>query len=251
MVHISVKCVLWDYGNTLLLDPFSEILAEISSECVSILEKHGYKVPEKDFIREWTEANGVINYPHISHFLQEEPVINHALLKLGVLPKDMIVIAPEILGKYRGGFESHARNDVRNKEVAEIVSWIKHRGFRQGIFSNGRIMDPGPAIALMRLEKYFDIISSSEEEGIEKPDPAIFDSILKSLNMKPGDCVYIGDDPLRDIECAKKKGMSAILYKRPKEESAQWRDYKIRAKIAADAEINFLAELKNILVLKR
>ncbi|VVB59372.1 Glyceraldehyde 3-phosphate phosphatase [uncultured archaeon] len=250
MPQISVKCILWDYGNTLLLDPFPKILEKIASDCVARLKDYGYDISEKDFISEWSEANRKINYPHISHFVQEEPIIAKALGKLKILPQDMLVILPKILGIYRSRFKEHVRNEARNKEVREIVSWIKQEGFTQGVFSNGRVLDPKPALALMGIEKYFDIIYASEEGGIEKPNPKVFGRILNALKVKPKDCTYIGDDPLRDVECAKKRGMFAVLYKRPAEESASWRDYKIRPKIAPDAEITSLAELKKILILK-
>lgn len=250
MPQISVKCVLWDYGNTLLLDPFPKILEKIASDCVILLKKAGYQAGENEFKEKWKEANQSINYPHCTHFAQEEPIIAGALKKLKVLPQDMMMLAPQILCRYRSEMKAHIMNEERNSEVKETVEWIKNQGFMQGVFSNGRLWDPHPSILWMGISRSFDIVESSEDAGIEKPDPNIFNHFLKTLGLEAKDCAYIGDDPVRDVECAKKKGMFAILYKRPAEESAPWRDYKIKLKIAPDAEISSLAELKKMLMLK-
>lgn len=250
MPQLSIKCILWDYGNTLLLDPFPKILEMIARDCALLLKESGYPVSENEFKEKWKEANRTINYPHCTHFAQEEPIIAGALESLEIPPEDMMMLAPQILSKYRSEMENHIRNERRNSEVKEIVSWIKNQGFMQGVFSNGRLWDPRPSLLWMGISRFFDVIVSSAEIGIEKPDPDIFDPVLRALNLKPEDCAYIGDDPLRDIECAKKKGLFAILYKRPAEESAPWRDYKTPPKIAPDAEITSLAELKKMLVLK-
>ncbi|MBU4245904.1 MAG: HAD family hydrolase [Nanoarchaeota archaeon] len=250
MPQIPVKYVLWDYGNTLMLDPFPEVLEKIAPKCAKELGKTGQQISEKRFIEAWRSANLRINYLHCTHFAQEEPILADALRSLGVTPAGIMMLAPKILQIYRAELEAHIKNEPRNKEIREVLDWINRKGFVQGLFSDDRFWDLRASIGWMNIDKFFSGIVVSDEIGIEKPDPKIFDRLLGMLEAEPKDCAYIGDNPLRDVECAKKKGMFTILYKRPMEESTPWRDYKINPKFLPDAKITSLADLKNILVLK-
>jgi putative hydrolase of the HAD superfamily len=61
-----------------------------------------------------------------------------------------------------------------------------------------------------QLPQIFDHVFISGEMGISKPDPRIFTAVLKHYQVKPIDCVMIGDDLVRDIEPAKAMGLHTI-----------------------------------------
>ncbi len=251
MPQISVKYVLWDYGNTLMLDPFPKVLEKVAPKCAKELEKSGHHASAKNFIAAWKDANSRINYIHCTHFAQEEPIVAEALKSLGVPPQDIMPLAPKILSIYRKGLEAHIKKEPRNNEIREVLGWIEKSGFKQGLFSDDRFWDLRASICWMGIDRFFLGIVVSDEIGIEKPDPRVFDRLLELLGAEPKDCVYIGDNPLRDVGCAKKKGMQAILFRRPKEESEPWRDYGIKPEHSPDAIISSMAELKNILILRK
>jgi epoxide hydrolase-like predicted phosphatase len=48
--------------------------------------------------------------------------------------------------------------------------------------------------------------------NLRKPDFSIFRKVLKTLKVKPEECIFI-DDTMEHIESAKKLGINAILYK--------------------------------------
>jgi len=56
------------------------------------------------------------------------------------------------------------------------------------------------------LYRYFEAVIVSEIVGVEKPDTRIMEIALNELNLRPSDCLYVGDHPL-DILCSKKAGM--------------------------------------------
>ena len=57
----------------------------------------------------------------------------------------------------------------------------------------------------------FEGILVSGQEGIKKPDPAIYDLICKRYDMAPTESVFI-DDNLRNIEAAQLYGLQTIHY---------------------------------------
>lgn len=66
----------------------------------------------------------------------------------------------------------------------------------------------------MKLAKYFDFIINSYRSGFEKPEKEIFLKAMnesKLENLKPNECLHIGDTPLTDYFGARKAGWYAAL----------------------------------------
>ncbi len=58
-----------------------------------------------------------------------------------------------------------------------------------------------------RLFPYFDIALISYEQGICKPDPALFRKMTEQLNVKAEECLYVGDGGSRALYAARDAGM--------------------------------------------
>jgi beta-phosphoglucomutase len=63
--------------------------------------------------------------------------------------------------------------------------------------------------AATEMEKYFDVVVSSEEVKHGKPHPDVFLAAAERLNIAPGRCIVIEDAPA-GIEAAHRAGMKAI-----------------------------------------
>ncbi|MDE6698901.1 MAG: HAD family hydrolase [Lachnospiraceae bacterium] len=59
------------------------------------------------------------------------------------------------------------------------------------------------------LFPYFDAVLLSCEQGIQKPDEEIFIRCIEQLHVKPEECLYVGDGGSRELETARKLGMTA------------------------------------------
>ncbi len=59
---------------------------------------------------------------------------------------------------------------------------------------------------------YFDKVFLSFKLGFRKPDPKSYESVLKKLNIKPSDAVFI-DDKEKNVQSAVKLGMRGVLFK--------------------------------------
>ncbi len=60
----------------------------------------------------------------------------------------------------------------------------------------------------------FEVIIGSCEEGIEKPDPAIFLLALDALGTSPAETIYVGDSLEADVAGAHATGMTPLLIDR-------------------------------------
>lgn len=63
-----------------------------------------------------------------------------------------------------------------------------------------------------QLTPYFDLILCSEEVGVNKPNPLVFETALQKTNANPAQSVMIGDNPETDIQGAQNCGISTILF---------------------------------------
>ncbi len=68
--------------------------------------------------------------------------------------------------------------------------------------------------SLARLKKYFDVVIAYEDTTNHKPDPEPLLLASEKLEVKPNDCVYVGDT-LSDIQASRAAGMKAIAYPVP------------------------------------
>jgi putative hydrolase of the HAD superfamily len=86
-------------------------------------------------------------------------------------------------------------------------------GLRLGIVSNFEawLMD---LLARMEIVNLFEIAVVSGVEGVEKPDPAIFERALERTMSPPEEVGHVGDSLLEDVRVAEDIGMRAVLLDR-------------------------------------
>lgn len=84
-----------------------------------------------------------------------------------------------------------------------------HGRYRLGVIAN----QPGEVRTAMRrdgLEPFFEVWGVSDDLGVGKPDPALFELALKAAGVAPGAGVMVGDRLDYDIRPAKSVGLKAI-----------------------------------------
>lgn len=88
---------------------------------------------------------------------------------------------------------------------------LRKQGKKLGLLSN----DLGEWSAWLRrkydLDRLFDAVAVSGDEGVSKPDARIFRIIAERLEVLPEQCAYI-DDRVRFLDAAAKFGMKTLLF---------------------------------------
>lgn len=108
-----------------------------------------------------------------------------------------------------------------------FLRWLRERGITVGLVSNAeyRYQDVIlPALGLHQGSEWdFGVFSGLE--GVEKPDPRLFDIALKRAgNVAPEEVLHIGDSMRKDYLPARSVGMHALLLDRFKTADAvNWR----------------------------
>lgn len=95
--------------------------------------------------------------------------------------------------------------------VPEVLNFL-NKYFKLVVASNAPLSD-----ALLMKKTFqragidlFEHYITSKELGVTKPDITFFNSTCKIINANPSECIYIGNDYIKDIISAKKAGLYTI-----------------------------------------
>jgi len=247
MSKIQAIAIVLDQGNTLIMDPFEKVLARKTKAFESLVHRYGITLDIHKLVEGWRRANREVHYPHIGHFLQEEPIIQEALRSLGVVPEVAGFLGLELLREYRDGVREEIDSDPRTGEVEEVLKRLHKRGKRLGVFSNDRILNLGLVLRCMGIQPYFEYIETSESIGFEKPDLRVFEHILNWFQLPSELVAYVGDDPVRDIDGAKRKNLKTVLYSVDRDlYNEGWRNYDAPVQYGPDGIVREFAELLEV-----
>lgn len=105
----------------------------------------------------------------------------------------------------------------------------------QNDFLLGSISNGFADLQAIGIAHHFQISLAAHQFGSAKPDPRIFHAACTALKIEPHQALYVGDDPLLDIEGAQNAGLHAV-----------WMDRfqrKLPAHIVPSASVTNLDEL--------
>jgi putative hydrolase of the HAD superfamily len=97
--------------------------------------------------------------------------------------------------------------------IPALLDSLRSLGLVMGIVTNGNIAGQNAKIDALALRPYMKAVLTSEEAGVEKPNPAIFHRALSLLGVEASEALFVGDDPLRDIEGARNAGLEAVWFR--------------------------------------
>lgn len=101
--------------------------------------------------------------------------------------------------------------EILNSNALETVKEL-YRGYHIGVIANQADGTAGRLVTF-GLSTYIEVCVSSTEEGLFKPDLAIYRLALERVGCDPHNAVMIGDRLDNDIYPAKKCGMRMIWFK--------------------------------------
>jgi putative hydrolase of the HAD superfamily len=124
-------------------------------------------------------------------------------------PADKIApIAVELTYQYR---QSMGRR-VLQRDAKQVVDELSKRGYILGIISNVITSKEIPDwLEADGLTKYFKSVVLSSIYGRRKPDPEIYWEAARRAGVDPARCVYVGDNPSRDVVGTRKAGFGMII----------------------------------------
>ena len=212
-----LRAVFFDVGNTLLRPhpSVSEVVRQVLAE-----EGHIHDLAAIDELMPLVDEYYEDRYRSDDTFWTDEDrtsqvwVGMYSLLcrKLGI-----DVGAEQIAARVYQEFGDPERWEAY-PDVEPALVRLKARGLMLGLISNWDNRLSG-LITGLQLTQYFDVIVSSADVGLHKPDPRIFELACQRLGVRPAEAAHIGDHHYADIVGASAIGMRPVLIDRLAESS--------------------------------
>ena len=98
-------------------------------------------------------------------------------------------------------------------DALPAIKTLKDRGILLGVISNAS-RELSQSCREMGLLPYLDMVLTSQEAGAAKPEPLIFLTALKKLDVLAEETVYVGDQYEADVLGARGAGIRPILIDR-------------------------------------
>jgi putative hydrolase of the HAD superfamily len=98
-------------------------------------------------------------------------------------------------------------------DVLPALDRLRVLGLRLGIISNwdGRLVG---LLGALGVRERVDVVLSSADVGLRKPDPRIFELACERLGVVPSEAAHVGDHHYSDILGARAVGMTPVLVDR-------------------------------------
>ena len=94
--------------------------------------------------------------------------------------------------------------------VIDLLESLKAKGKKVYLLSNAQRGFTRPELGYLGIEKYFDGILISSEEGCKKPGNSFYQRLLDRYNLNPKESIMIGNDSVSDILGACGVGMDSL-----------------------------------------
>jgi HAD superfamily hydrolase (TIGR01509 family) len=95
--------------------------------------------------------------------------------------------------------------------LIEFLEAINSRGWEVWCLSNDLSEWSGKLRDRFNLERYFRGFVISGDVGVRKPDPTIFQHLIRRIDINAGDAVFVDDNP-KNLDSATELGFDTILF---------------------------------------
>lgn len=234
MVALVIRGVLFDLDNTLV--DFLRMKRLASAEAARAMVAAGADFPFSE-----EEAGRRLFDHYIEHGIESDDAFatfldqhNRAKLAYGQSAHDRILA---------GAVQSY----LRAKElfltpypgVRRTLVELTRRQLRMGVVTDAPRLKGWQRLTQLGLAEFFDVVVTFDDSRVRKPDPAPFRAALDALQMRPGEVVFVGDWPERDVAGAKGLGLRTAF--------ARYGRIDFDGDHGAEAELKRLPELLDVL----
>ncbi|MFJ9563939.1 HAD family hydrolase [Streptomyces fuscichromogenes] len=99
-----------------------------------------------------------------------------------------------------------------DESMVSVLARARASGRRTGLLSNSMGLAPWNMYRGLDIDTTFDAAFISEQHGLRKPDPAVYELILKILEVPGDQCVFV-DDNAENLLPAEALGMATVLHR--------------------------------------
>ncbi len=199
-----------------------------------VFAKNNIALPLADFLKEYEP----INFAYWAEFREERVTkqeLRHGRL-IDSFKKCNLTYPIETIEKLSNDYIEELPGDNHLLPGArDVLNYLKSK-YNLHIITNGFHEVQHVKLNKSEIMHFFKTITSSEEVGVKKPNPKVFEKALTKANVMAKQSVMIGDTYDADIVGAREVGMETIFY-----------NYRKEAALKAELVVDHLIEIKGYL----
>lgn len=124
---------------------------------------------------------------------------------------------PHARNMYHAYWDTLIRQLKPSPGVLDFMRELKKCGICIGIGTDMTAYIQYRKLEAIGVAPYIDFIVTSEEAGVEKPHPHLFEICVEKAGVQAAECAFIGDNYKKDVEGAWNSGLRGIWYTQEKE----------------------------------
>ena len=229
-----LRAVLFDIDDTLFST--TDFARRARANAVRAMLAAGLDLPEELVLRELDEviAEFSSNYDH--HFDK----LLQRLRPPGLARcSRSLILAAGVAGYHDTKF----RELAPFPDVVPLLTFLREAGLITGVITHGWSIKQAEKIVRLGLMPLLDptAIFISDDIGISKPNPKLYQAALRDLGLRPEEVMYVGDNPEHDVAPPQSIGMVAVWARRAAKHGLEGTGIK------PDHVVDDFAELERIL----
>lgn len=199
-----IKCIIFDFDDT--LEEFRTTRDKAQLEVGEYIKKK-YRIPKRRFSREF--------YGIDHHYTRIGPgkspnLYDRHLWFSDFFRKHKIKASRNEIKKLSGLYWEKVMKHV--KLFPSTKSVLKKLKQKKAIISDSDGSKKRKVKRIKKLGIYnlIDLIITSDDTGINKPNRKFYDIIFRKFKIRPEECIMVGDKPEVDLKLAKRLGMKTV-----------------------------------------
>lgn len=219
-----VEAIVFDLDDTLYLEEDFVIsgFQAVSDYLIRFYSLNGFYEVAKDYYEKGMRGD----------------IFDKSLKLLGV--KDYEIIIPDLVEVYR----EHSPKITLLDDAKWAINYFSNKML--GIITDGYLTTQQKKINALGIADKFAVIIFTDQNGRENWKPSSFPYLqfMELTKLKGEQCIYIGDNSIKDYITAKKLGWKTINIRR---EKGEYSNIEVEESYEADYDIDSLYALKEII----
>lgn len=230
----KLEAIFFDLDDTLFST--SQFAEKARRASVQAMIDNGLRMDHEELLGELKEVVQEFSSNYDHHFDQLLRRVPRRLYK-GV--NSAILVAAGVIAYH----ETKSKELEPFPDAVELLTALQDHDIIRGVITSGLTIKQAEKIVRLGI---YPLLSEkalfiSDQIGINKPNPKLYKRACSDLNLKPSQCIYIGDRAPRDIDPPKSIGMTAIHMVRGGKHAA------LKGQVEPDYTVSNFYELADIL----
>ena len=203
----DIVAIFLDHGNTLRVVVKDEVFASQARQDIMALV--GATEPQELFFAKLDEKWKAYRKWSIEAMVEAS---EQELWTVHLLPDYPCEKIAPLAGRLTRLWRDKDGRRIPPPDVKPVIRELHERGYVLGILANTITETEIPDwLEHDHLAHYFKTVVLSSKLGIKKPNPEIYWEAARRIGIEPEKCVYVGDNPKRDVVGTRRAGFGMVI----------------------------------------